>query len=139
MLEGWSVGGKECWREECWREECWREGVLEGRSVGGKECWREGVLEGRSVGGKECWREGVLEGRSVGGMGLQYMMFAPVGPMNKQLLILLGIFVLASISSFIRAIFFDTAGEKFVARLRRNVGLGLGLELRFGTETKRFD
>lgn len=47
--------------------------------------------------------------------------------MNEQLLILLGIFVLASITSFIRAVFFDTAGEKFVARLRRTVGLGMGL------------
>eukprot|EP00731_Ephydatia_muelleri_P022561 Em0015g144a len=42
-----------------------------------------------------------------------------MGPMNDQLLILLVIFVLASITSFIRAIFFDTAGERFVARLRR--------------------
>lgn len=44
--------------------------------------------------------------------------------MNDQLLILLVIFVLASITSFIRAIFFDTAGERFVARLRRIVGWG---------------
>lgn len=49
--------------------------------------------------------------------------YVPIGPMNEQLLILLAIFISASITSFIRAIFFDTAGEKFVARLRRIVGL----------------
>ena len=41
--------------------------------------------------------------------------------MNQQVLILLAVFVVAAISTLIRGILFNLAGERFVARLRKNV------------------
>ena len=43
--------------------------------------------------------------------------------MNQEVLILLGVFVVGAIATLIRAILFNLAGERFVARLRKNVSL----------------
>ena len=43
--------------------------------------------------------------------------------MNQQVLILLAVFVVAAVGTFIRAILFNLSGERFVARLRKNVSL----------------
>jgi hypothetical protein len=41
--------------------------------------------------------------------------------MNQQVLILLAVFVVAAVGTFIRAILFNLSGERFVARLRKNL------------------
>ena len=43
--------------------------------------------------------------------------------MNQEVLILLGVFVVGAIATLIRTILFNLAGERFVARLRKNVSL----------------
>jgi hypothetical protein len=47
--------------------------------------------------------------------------------MNQQVLILLAVFVVAAVGTFIRAILFNLSGERFVARLRKNVSLNNSL------------
>lgn len=43
--------------------------------------------------------------------------------MNREVLLLVAIFVVASLAAMIRNIAFTLAGERFVARLRRNVSV----------------
>ena len=45
----------------------------------------------------------------------------PAGPMNREVLILVALFMGASIAAMIRNVAFSLAGERFVARLRKNV------------------
>lgn len=44
-----------------------------------------------------------------------------VGAMNQWVMILLAVFVVGAVTLLIRAILFNLAGERFVARLRKNV------------------
>ena len=45
--------------------------------------------------------------------------------MNQEVLLLVGVFLAASIASFCRATLFGLAGERFVARLRKKVSTSL--------------
>ena len=42
-------------------------------------------------------------------------------PMNREVLLLVGLFMGASLAAMVRNIAFTLAGERFVARLRKNV------------------
>lgn len=44
-----------------------------------------------------------------------------VGEMNQWVMILLAVFVVGAVTLLIRAIIFNLAGERFVARLRKDV------------------
>lgn len=41
--------------------------------------------------------------------------------MNQEVLILLSVFIVGAVATLARAILFNLAGERFVARLRKNV------------------
>ena len=52
---------------------------------------------------------------------LYITLFHSEGPMNKDVLYLVGVFVLTCVAAMLRSYCFNVAGERFVARLRRNV------------------
>ena len=47
--------------------------------------------------------------------------FVPLDAMNQEILILFAVFVVGAVTTLVRAILFQLAGERFVARLRKNV------------------
>ena len=46
-----------------------------------------------------------------------------LGPMNREVLLLVALFMGASLAAMVRNIAFNLAGERFVARLRKNVSM----------------
>ena len=63
------------------------------------------------------------------GLSLIFVFCSFLGPLNKTILILFGIYAAGGFAAFFRSWLYTLAGQRLVARLRKKVGIAVALKV----------